>query len=57
MRCPVICCSCEETVELSECAFHTQMCNCDLDEPCHHGICLECRSGGDEWRRDMEGGE
>lgn len=53
MRCPVECCSCEEIVELSECVFHTQMCNCPTSESCVHGICLECQSGEDDWKREV----
>jgi len=51
MRWPIDCCSCGCPTSLQECAFRTNMCDCELGEPCKHGVCIECRNGGDDWKR------
>lgn len=49
---PIKCCSCDTQTTVQECAFHTQLCNCQTGEPCKHGVCVECQHGEDDWKRD-----
>lgn len=42
MDCPVSCTGCGRMVELHDCTFQTEYCDCGPWETCQHGFCSKC---------------